>query len=111
VAVLGRTFKRDSDDERQSPALRVIDLLRRDGASVRAHDPFVPGPTLEEVLDQARAFVLATNHSFYDALAPREVAAYLDEPRIGLDCWGVLDRKAFAEAGVRVTTFGVGDPA
>lgn len=109
VAVLGRTFKRDSDDERQSPALRIVELLEREGAEVRAHDPFVPGPTMDDVLSGARAFVLATNHSFYDELDPREIAALMSEPRVAVDCWGVLDRRAFEEVGVTVATFGVGD--
>lgn len=108
VAVLGRTFKRDSDDERDSPALRIIDILEREGAQVRAHDPFVPGPTLEQALSGAQAFVLATNHSFYDSLAPREVAGLMEDPRVGVDCWGALDRRAFADAGVTVAAFGVG---
>lgn len=108
VAVLGRTFKRDSDDERDSPAIRIVEILEREGAVVRSHDPFVAGPTLEETLSGARGFVLATNHSYYDSLDAREVAALLAEPRLAVDCWGVLDRSAFAEAGVSVTAFGVG---
>jgi UDP-N-acetyl-D-mannosaminuronic acid dehydrogenase len=109
VAVLGRTFKRDNDDERQSPAMRIIEILEREGAAVRSHDPFVPGSTLEEALTGAQALVLATNHSFYDELDPKEVAGLMTDPRVGVDCWGVLDRRAFAEAGVSVATFGVGD--
>jgi UDP-N-acetyl-D-mannosaminuronic acid dehydrogenase len=109
IAVLGRTFKRDSDDDRQSPAVRIIEILEREGAEVRVHDPFLPGPTLEQALSGARGFVLATNHSLYDDLDPAEVASFLAEPRIGVDCWGVLDREAFAAVGVPVSTFGVGE--
>jgi UDP-N-acetyl-D-mannosaminuronic acid dehydrogenase len=109
VAVLGQAFKRDSDDPRQSPAVRIAEILRREGAEVRVHDPFLPGPTLEQALSGARAFILATNHSFYDTLDERDVAALLEPPRLGLDCWGVLDRKRFAGAGVDLATFGVGD--
>ena len=110
VAVLGRAFKRDSDDERQSPAARIIELLEREGAEVRAHDPFLPGPTLEEAVDGARALVLATNHSYYDDLDPSQIASLMAEPRVGIDCWGVLDRPAFASAGIGVSAFGVGEP-
>lgn len=109
VAVLGRTFKRDSDDERQSPALRIIELLEREGAQVRAHDPFLGGPTLDDVLSDAQALVLATNHSAYDRLDPGDIASLMSEPRVAVDCWGVLDRAAFERAGMTVATFGVGD--
>lgn len=109
VAVLGRTFKRDSDDERQSPARRIIQILEREGAEVRTHDPFVPGPTLDEALGGARAMVLATNHSFYDGLDAAEVGRLMADPRVVVDCWGVLDRDVFGAAGIRVSTFGVGE--
>lgn len=42
VLVLGVAFKRDIDDARNSPAQRVIELLRAQGASVTYHDPYVP---------------------------------------------------------------------
>jgi UDP-N-acetyl-D-mannosaminuronic acid dehydrogenase len=109
VAVLGQTFKRDSDDIRQSPAMRATEILRREGAEVRTHDPFIAGPALHEVLAGARAFILATNHSAYDSLSPGDLAASLEEPRVGLDCWGVLDREAFAGAGIDLATLGVGE--
>lgn len=109
VAVLGRTFKRDSDDERQSPAVRIIELLERSGASVRVHDPHTGGLGVEEALDGAGAFVLATNHSAFDDLDPSLVASRLVAPRVGIDCWGVLDREAFRSAGIELLTFGVGE--
>lgn len=109
VAVLGRTFKRDSDDERQSPSARIIELLQRSGAQVAAHDPFLSGPPLGETLQGAGAFVLATNHSIYETMDPVDVASLLREPRVGLDCWAMLDRSAFGRAGIRLITFGVGE--
>ena len=109
VAVLGRGFKRDSDDTRQSPAERIVQVLEREGAEVRAHDPFLPGPTLEDALSGAKAFVLATNHSAYDALGPEETASLMAPPRLAMDCWGVLDRDSFNRSGVAVLTLGVGE--
>ena len=39
VAVLGLTFKPDTDDVRESPALEIVPLLVEEGAVVRAYDP------------------------------------------------------------------------
>ncbi|MFQ5670903.1 MAG: UDP-glucose dehydrogenase family protein [Acidobacteriota bacterium] len=39
VAVLGLTFKPNTDDLRESPAMRVIELLKKAGARVRIYDP------------------------------------------------------------------------
>jgi UDPglucose 6-dehydrogenase len=46
VAVLGLTFKPNTDDLRESPALKIIDLLKGKGATIRAYDPVgLPGAT------------------------------------------------------------------
>jgi UDP-N-acetyl-D-glucosamine dehydrogenase len=42
VHVLGVAYKRDIDDMRESPALDVIELLKRKGAKVSYSDPYVP---------------------------------------------------------------------
>jgi UDP-N-acetyl-D-mannosaminuronic acid dehydrogenase len=109
VTVLGQTFKRDSDDIRQSPAVRIAEILEREGAVVRTHDPFLPGLTLEEALHGAKAFVLATDHTAYRSLRAEEMAQLMEPPRVGIDCWGLLDRDRFAKAGLHVATFGVGE--
>ncbi len=42
ILVLGVAYKKDIEDYRESPALKIIDLLLRRQASVQYHDPFVP---------------------------------------------------------------------
>ena len=42
VLVLGVAYKQDIDDYRESPAIRVIEELRKEGAKVCFYDPFVP---------------------------------------------------------------------
>jgi UDP-N-acetyl-D-glucosamine dehydrogenase len=42
VAIVGVAYKADIDDTRESPALKLIELLQGDGADVSYHDPFVP---------------------------------------------------------------------
>jgi UDP-N-acetyl-D-glucosamine dehydrogenase len=70
-------YKRDVNDMRESPALDVIELLRRRGASVSYTDPFVPtlshgGEVLESIpFDQAvgrgwDCVIVATDHAQFD---------------------------------------------
>jgi len=77
VHVVGVAYKRDVDDMRESPALDVIELLKRRGATVSYTDPFVPvlrhGPVdlTSVTLDQAAAdgcdcAVIVTDHSSFD---------------------------------------------
>jgi UDPglucose 6-dehydrogenase len=49
IAVLGLTFKPNTDDMREAPSLSIIAALQEAGAVVRAHDP--------EGIEQARAYL------------------------------------------------------
>jgi len=86
VAVLGLTFKRDSDDVRDSLSIKLIRLLERELAHVARHDPYVAEGTepLESALAGARAVIVATNHSVYDDLLPR-----LPADAVVVDPWNV----------------------
>jgi UDP-N-acetyl-D-mannosaminuronic acid dehydrogenase len=72
VAVLGLTFKRNSDDLRDSLAAKLVRLLERELAHVARHDPHAPIATesLESALDGARAVVVATNHDEFERILP-----------------------------------------
>lgn len=65
VAVLGLTFKADTDDERDSLSFKLIRLLERELADVSVSDPHAPSPThdLAEALQDADVVIIATNHS------------------------------------------------
>jgi UDP-N-acetyl-D-mannosaminuronic acid dehydrogenase len=83
VAVLGLTFKRDSDDVRDSLSFKLIRLLERELAHVSRHDPHVPEESepLESALAGADAVVVATNHSdFEDLLGRLEPSVLLVDP-------------------------------
>ncbi len=76
VHVAGVAYKRDIDDMRESPALDVILLLKKLGASITYSDPYVPklrldGLTLEstplpESAAQADCVVIVTDHKGFD---------------------------------------------
>src|SRR3954454_16950664 len=70
IAVLGLTFKRDSDDLRDSLSLKLIRLLERDLAHVSRHAPHVPDESepFETAVASADAVVIATNHSAFERL-------------------------------------------
>ncbi len=73
VAVLGLTFKRGSDDLRDSLALKLVRLLERELADVARHDPHATtvSDPLETALADAEAVVIATNHPEFEGLLPR----------------------------------------
>jgi UDP-N-acetyl-D-mannosaminuronic acid dehydrogenase len=69
VAVLGLTFKRDTDDERDSLSPKLIRLLERELADVAVCDPLAATPTqpLAEALRDADVVIIATNHSTFES--------------------------------------------
>lgn len=78
VLVLGVAYKKDIDDLRESPALTIIELLQKQGASVSYHDPYFPfvGQGRHYHLQMKRAelnhfgeydcVLIVTDHSDYD---------------------------------------------
>jgi UDP-N-acetyl-D-mannosaminuronic acid dehydrogenase len=93
VAVLGLTFKRDTDDERDSLSPKLIRLLERDLADVAVCDPHAPSPTqpLEEALQDAEVVVVATNHSEFEGPDALEQILRLVSPDCLLvDPWNAL---------------------
>lgn len=106
VGVLGMGFKADVDDLRQSPALRMIEILKREGADVVYHDPFHETTSLDDVLAGAEAVVLATNHTAYRRLRPSEMIAQTSPDCVFVDCWGQWTESGGAG---RLITLGIGD--
>lgn len=86
VAVLGLTFKRDSDDLRDSLSFKLVRLLERELAHVARHDPHVSAGSdpLDAALEGAEAVVVATNHSAFENLLGR-----LPDGVLLVDPWNV----------------------
>ena len=50
ILVLGASFKKDIDDPRNSPAVRVMEILRSEGAHIQYHDALVQEVSLADAL-------------------------------------------------------------
>jgi len=80
IFVLGVTYKKDIRDIRESPALKVISLLLKDGANISYHDPYVQflkphspynwailgSPLVAERIKEADCVLILTDHSGLD---------------------------------------------
>jgi UDP-N-acetyl-D-mannosaminuronic acid dehydrogenase len=103
VAVLGLTFKGNSDDLRDSLSLKLVRLLERELADVATHDPHVPFTTdsLEDAAAGAHAVVAATNHAeFGDPKALRTVVEKSADGCVIVDPWNVFGAaEVFTSAG------------
>lgn len=96
IAVLGLSFKANTDDTRESPSLILIDRLLEEQAKVKAHDPIVKMAqthqfqTIEETVSGTDALVICTDWDEYknlnwESLKPLMTSPYIFDGRNMLD--------------------------
>ncbi|MDH2392359.1 UDP-glucose/GDP-mannose dehydrogenase family protein [Streptomyces sp. HNM0663] len=117
VAILGVTFKPDSDDVRDSPALAVAEAALLEGAQLRIHDPegaenaraVLPepeyAPDAATAVRDADIVLHLTEWAPYRALDPAALAPLVRTPRI-LDARNALNAPRWRAAGWTVRTLG-----
>ena len=73
ILIIGVAYKKDVDDMRESPALRIMDLLKHKGAKITYHDPNVKnvGPLksldlTQNTINEQDAIVITTDHTNID---------------------------------------------
>ncbi|ANB59484.1 nucleotide sugar dehydrogenase [Anoxybacteroides amylolyticum] len=77
VTVLGVAYKKDIDDVRESPVLKIVELLEQHGAEFTVVDPYVPSfracnrvietvALTPELLQQSDIVLITTDHSTFD---------------------------------------------
>jgi UDPglucose 6-dehydrogenase len=120
VALLGLTFKPNTDDMRDAPSISIVQALQDAGASVRGYDPegieqarpLLPGveffadPYL--AAENADAVVLVTEWDVLRALDLKRIARTMAQP-ILVDLRSIYPPQDVEAAGLR--WFGIGRPA
>lgn len=118
VGLLGLTFKPDTDDMRDAPALNLIEHLNRLGTKVKAYDPIVSQSGLrdgiagvlvetdaERLADGCDALVLITDWQQFRNLDYAKMASLMNHPVL-IDGRNFLDREQLVEAGFRYVGVG-----
>jgi len=102
IGVLGLAYKADIDDVRESPALKVINILKDEGAEVYVFDPYVKKGSnvkdLNELLIKSDYIVLVTDHKEFkeinlDRLKENSIKVVID----GRNCW---DKEKIKSMGI-----------
>jgi len=118
VGLLGLTFKPDTDDMRDAPALVLIEHLARLGTKVKAYDPLVSQTGMrhglsnvivetdpERLADGCDALVLVTDWAQFQTLDFAKMATLMNNPVI-IDGRNFLDRQALQAAGFQYVGIG-----
>lgn len=117
IAVLGLSFKPETDDIRDAPSITIISTLLEHGAVVRAHDPQSMTETAKllpdvayctsayEACEGADAVVLMTEWNEYRALDLDRIKTLLKEP-VFVDLRNVYRTEIMEELGFRYFSVG-----
>ena len=118
VGLLGLTFKPDTDDLRDAPALNLIEQLNRLGAKVKAYDPIISQTGMrhglsgvivetepEMLADGCDALVLVTDWQPFLNLDYEKMAKRMSHP-VMIDGRNFLDRQVVEAAGFRYVGVG-----
>ena len=116
IAALGLAYKPDVDDLRESPANEVIHLLQKEGAKVKAWEPFKPDAILEgismassfeDAIQDADLILLLVKHTEFVKLNPTEVAKKT-KAKIVIDTVNGWKEEEWQDVGFEVFRLGVG---
>jgi UDPglucose 6-dehydrogenase len=120
VGVLGLSFKPDTDDIRESPALPIVGGLLAGGATVRAYDPEAMDACRDELPDVVYcddaydaatgcdALVILTEWNEFRALELQRLKKLLRKPLV-IDLRNVYSREQMAAAKIRYVSVGRGE--
>lgn len=105
ILVLGLAYKRNVDDTRESPALRLMELIEARGARCAYHDPLIPvlPPTREHAALAGRRSIPLTAETVatFDAILVATDHDDVDLPMIARTARLIVDtRNAFGRAGI-----------
>jgi len=112
ITVMGLAYKKNINDPRESPAIKIIEELANLGAEVRVYDPFVPSirtragvftsvGSVEEALSGAECAVFLVDHDVFRGISVETVKGLMASPV-------VVDGKNLFAGGEGIVYLGIG---
>lgn len=109
IALLGITYKPNTDVVEESASLETAKRLLEEGTSLRIYDPagndaargvlgdknVVYATSVRDCLEGAQLCILATPWEEFKGLTPEDFIAHMEKPLL-LDCWRFFDQQKFA---------------
>ncbi len=112
VTVMGLAYKKNINDSRESPSIKIIEELVRLGAKVRVYDPYVPSIqthegeftsvlSIEDALDGAECAIFLTDHDVFREISLETMKKMMASPVI-------VDGKNMFDENISIEYLGIG---
>ena len=112
ITIMGLAYKKNINDPRESPAIKIIEELANLGADVRVYDPYVPSirtragvfasvGSVEEALSGAECAVFLVDHDVFRGISVETVKGLMASPVI-------VDGKNLFAGGEGIVYLGIG---
>ena len=110
ITIFGLAYKKNVDDWRATPAIRLIRLIQSEGWIVRLHDPFVrnfpyPLQNLNESVLGTDCIIIMTDHDIFQEINPSELRV---RSKNIVDTRNSLKKEKWRDEGFAVYTLGDG---
>ena len=109
IGLLGLSYKSDVGDIRESPSLKIKQLLILKGAELDIYDPYFPelstNDSLESVLENCFAIVISTDHTVFKNITPEDLIKY--GVKIVIDGKNCLNKLAIQSKGIYYKGIGI----
>jgi len=89
AAILGLTFKKNSDDTRNSLSFKAKKIFLAEGAQVALHDPYINSESIDKILEGADVVFIAMNHDFYRDMDKDMLKSKVKKDALICDIWNM----------------------
>lgn len=102
IGILGISYKANVDDVRESPSLKIIELVKGAGGDVTVFDPHIlkdsTVKTLDALLKNSKAIILVTDHKEFKEIDPKVFKKY--KIKVIIDGKNCFDKEAIKKLGI-----------
>lgn len=109
IGLLGLSYKADVSDLRESPALKILKLMKDKGGLVDVFDPYLKEMntcnSIDELLHNSTAIVIATDHSPFKKITAEDLKRH--NVLVVIDGKNCLDKKKINELGIFYKGIGI----
>lgn len=110
ITLLGASYKKNVDDARESPTLKIAKLAEEEGFMVKIHDPLVkkfelPLYSLEDAVKNSDCIVLVTDHDIFKRINPATISKLVRKRNL-IDTRNALNHAKWKQAGFTVKVLG-----